>query len=176
MAALREKKARDTWGSRIGVVLAAAGCAIGLGNFLRFPGVAARNGGGAFMIPYFIAFVFLALPLCWMEWSMGRYGGRFGHGSAPGVFDAVGDRIEVQLDGGVRSGQDLLRALALGARGCHVGRAFLYGLGALGEAGVTRCLEILHKELDVTMGLCGRTRIDQVGRDILLPGSYPGSS
>ncbi|MDX9867284.1 MAG: sodium-dependent transporter [Kiritimatiellia bacterium] len=88
----REKKQRDAWGSRIGVVLAAAGSAVGLGNFLRFPGVAARNGGGAFMIPYFIAFVFLALPLCWMEWSMGRYGGQFGHGSAPGVFDAVGDR------------------------------------------------------------------------------------
>jgi SNF family Na+-dependent transporter len=83
------KKVRDAWGSRIGVVLAAAGCAVGLGNFLRFPGVAARNGGGAFMIPYFIAFLFLALPLCWMEWAMGRYGGRFGHGSAPGVFDAV---------------------------------------------------------------------------------------
>jgi len=88
----REKKKRDVWNSRIGVVLAAAGCAVGLGNFLRFPGVAARNGGGAFMIPYFIAFLFLALPLCWMEWAMGRYGGRYGHGSAPGVFDAVGDR------------------------------------------------------------------------------------
>jgi SNF family Na+-dependent transporter len=88
----REKKARDVWGSRIGVVLAAAGSAVGLGNFLRFPGVAARNGGGAFMIPYFVAFLFLALPLCWMEWSMGRFGGRFGHGSAPGVFDAVSDR------------------------------------------------------------------------------------
>lgn len=92
MAVIRSKKARDSWGSRIGVVLAAAGCAVGLGNFLRFPGVAARNGGGAFMIPYFIAFVFLALPLCWMEWSMGRFGGRFGHGSAPGVFDAVCER------------------------------------------------------------------------------------
>ena len=87
-----EKRARDAWGSRIGVVLAAAGSAVGLGNFLRFPGIAARNGGGAFMIPYFIAFLFLAMPLCWMEWSMGRYGGRFGHGSAPGVFDAVSDR------------------------------------------------------------------------------------
>lgn len=87
-----KKFMRDGWGSRIGVVLAAAGSAIGLGNFLRFPGVAARNGGGAFMIPYFIAFIFLALPLCWMEWSMGRFGGRFGHGSAPGVFDAVSDR------------------------------------------------------------------------------------
>ena len=86
------KRVRDAWGSRIGVVLAAAGSAVGLGNFLRFPGVAARNGGGAFMIPYFVAFLFLALPLCWMEWCMGRYGGRFGHGSAPGVFDAVSGR------------------------------------------------------------------------------------
>jgi len=92
MPAPLTKKVRDAWGSRLGVVLAAAGSAIGLGNFLRFPGIAARNGGGAFMIPYFIAFLFLALPLCWMEWSMGRYGGRFGHGSAPGVFDAVSDR------------------------------------------------------------------------------------
>ncbi len=93
----------------------------------------------------------------------------------PAIVDAVRDRIEVHLDGGVRSGQDLLRARALGARGCYIGRPFLYGLGALGEAGVTRCLEILHKELDVTMALCGQTRIDSVGRDILLPGSYPGS-
>lgn len=80
------------WGSRIGAVLAAAGCAVGLGNFLRFPGIAARNGGGAFMIPYFVAFLLLALPLCWMEWTLGRLGGRFHHGSAPGVFDAVGNR------------------------------------------------------------------------------------
>ena len=76
----------------MGAVLAAAGCAIGLGNFLRFPGIAARDGGGAFMIPYFISFVLLALPLCWMEWTMGRLGGRAHHGSAPGVFDVVGDR------------------------------------------------------------------------------------
>ena len=93
----------------------------------------------------------------------------------PAVVDAVRDRIEVHLDGGVRSGQDLLRARALGARGCYIGRPFLYGLGALGEAGVTRCLEILHKELDVTMALCGQTRIDAVDRGILLPGDYPGS-
>jgi len=92
MSVQRTKKVRDSWGSRLGVILAAAGCAVGLGNFLRFPGVAARNGGGAFMIPYFIAFLFLALPLCWMEWAMGRYGGLFGHGSAPGIFDAVSDR------------------------------------------------------------------------------------
>jgi NSS family neurotransmitter:Na+ symporter len=83
---------RESWGSRLGVVLAAAGSAIGLGNFLRFPGVVAKNGGGAFMIPYAIAFLFLALPLCWIEWTMGRYGGQQGHGSAPGVFDAVGEQ------------------------------------------------------------------------------------
>jgi len=83
------KGIRDAWGSRIGVVLAAAGSAVGLGNFLRFPGVAAQNGGGAFMIPYFLALVFIALPLCWMEWTMGRYGGAYGHGSAPGVFDVL---------------------------------------------------------------------------------------
>jgi SNF family Na+-dependent transporter len=88
----KPKKVRAVWGSRLGAVLAAAGCAVGLGNFLRFPGIAARNGGGAFMIPYFIAFILLALPLCWIEWSMGRLGGRAHHGSAPGVFDAVGDR------------------------------------------------------------------------------------
>ncbi len=80
---------REVWGSKFGVVLAAAGSAVGLGNFLRFPGVAAQNGGGAFMIPYFFALIFIALPLCWMEWSMGRLGGSYGHGSAPGVFDAL---------------------------------------------------------------------------------------
>lgn len=84
-----EKRTRAVWGTRLGVVLAAAGSAVGLGNFLRFPGVAARNGGGAFMIPYFVAFLLLALPLCWIEWTLGRYGGRFGHGSAPGIFDAA---------------------------------------------------------------------------------------
>ncbi|MFO7937780.1 MAG: sodium-dependent transporter [Kiritimatiellia bacterium] len=80
---------REVWASKIGVVLAAAGSAVGLGNFLRFPGVAAQNGGGAFMIPYFFALLFIALPLCWMEWSMGRLGGSYGHGSAPGVFDVL---------------------------------------------------------------------------------------
>ena len=67
--------ARERWGSRLGVVLAVAGSAIGLGNLLRFPGMAARNGGGAFMIPYFVAFFLLGLPLMWIEWTMGRFGG-----------------------------------------------------------------------------------------------------
>jgi L-lactate dehydrogenase (cytochrome) len=85
----------------------------------------------------------------------------------PEIAAAVGSRIEVWMDGGIRSGQDVLKALALGAKGTLIGRAFLYGLGALGEAGVTRCLEIIHKELDVTMGFCGRTRIAEVDPSIL---------
>ena len=81
----------------------------------------------------------------------------------------MGSRIEVWMDGGIRSGQDVLKAVALGARGTLIGRAFLYGLGAMGEAGVTKCLEIIHKELDITMAFCGHTDICNVGRDILLP-------
>jgi SNF family Na+-dependent transporter len=80
---------RQHWGSRLGVVLAVAGSAVGLGNFLRFPGVAAANGGGAFMIPYFISFLLLGLPLMWIEWTIGRFGGGFGHSTAPGVFDTM---------------------------------------------------------------------------------------
>ncbi|HWP17971.1 MAG TPA: alpha-hydroxy acid oxidase [Burkholderiaceae bacterium] len=91
----------------------------------------------------------------------------------PEIAQAVGSRIEVWMDGGIRSGQDVLKAVALGARGTLIGRSFLYGLGAMGEAGVTRCLEIIHRELDLTMAFCGRTRIDQVDRGILLPGTYP---
>ena len=89
----------------------------------------------------------------------------------PAIVDAVGRDIEVWLDSGIRSGQDVLRALAIGARGTLIGRAHLYGLGALGEAGVTRCLEIIRNELDVTMGFCGHTDIRNVDRGILLPGS-----
>ncbi len=89
----------------------------------------------------------------------------------PAIADAVGSRIEVWMDGGIRSGQDLLKAVALGARGTLIGRACLYGLGAMGEAGVTKCLEIIHKELDITMAFCGHTDIRRVGRDILLPPS-----
>ena len=77
------------------------------------------------------------------------------------------------MDGGIRSGQDVLKAWALGARGTMIGRAFLYGLGALGEAGVTRALEIIHRELDLTMAFCGRTRLSQVDRSILVPGTHP---
>ncbi len=91
----------------------------------------------------------------------------------PAIVDAVGRRIEVHMDGGIRSGQDVLKAWALGARGTYIGRAFLYGLGAMGEAGVTRALEIIHKELDLTMAYCGHTRLAEVDRAILRPGSYP---
>jgi L-lactate dehydrogenase (cytochrome) len=92
----------------------------------------------------------------------------------PAIVDAAGSRIEVWLDGGIRSGQDVLKALALGARGTLIGRAFLYGLGAMGEAGVTKCLEIIRNELDITMALCGHKDIRNVDRSILLPGTLPG--
>ena len=85
----------------------------------------------------------------------------------PPIVEAVGSRIEVWMDGGIRSGQDVLKAIALGARGTLIGRAFLYGLGALGENGVTRCLEIIRNELDLTMAFCGRTDIRDVDRSIL---------
>ncbi len=86
----------------------------------------------------------------------------------PAIAQAVGDRIEVWMDGGVRSGQDTLRALALGAHGVLIGRAFLYALAAYGEAGVLRCLELMANELDVTMAFCGRTRIEDVDRRVLV--------
>ena len=90
----------------------------------------------------------------------------------PQISQAVGKMIEVWMDGGIRSGQDVLKAVALGARGTLIGRSFLYGLGAMGEAGVTKALEIIAKELDVTMAFCGHTDIHTVDRKILLPGSY----
>ena len=83
---------REQWASRIGLVLAMAGNAVGLGNFLRFPAQAVKNGGGAFLIPYLVAFLVLGLPLMWIEWTMGRYGGQFGHHSTPGIFDSMGKR------------------------------------------------------------------------------------
>ena len=86
----------------------------------------------------------------------------------PKIVDAVGDSIEVHLDGGIRSGQDVLKAVALGARGTYIGRPFLYGLGAGGKAGVRRALEIIHKELDVTMALCGERDIRNLSRENLL--------
>jgi NSS family neurotransmitter:Na+ symporter len=80
---------REQWGTKIGLILAVAGNAVGLGNFLRFPVQAAQNGGGAFMIPYFIFFILLGIPLMWIEWGIGRNGGKFRHGSAPGMFDVL---------------------------------------------------------------------------------------
>jgi SNF family Na+-dependent transporter len=80
---------REQWGSRLGVILAVAGSAVGLGNFLRFPAKAVLNGGGAFMIPYFVAFLLLGIPLMWVEWTLGRMGGQAGHGTAPGMFDKL---------------------------------------------------------------------------------------
>jgi L-lactate dehydrogenase (cytochrome) len=93
-------------------------------------------------------------------------------GALPGIVEEVGSRIEVHMDGGVRSGQDVIRALALGAKGVYIGRPFLYGLGAMGEAGVARCLEIIRNELDLTMAFCGLRDVRDVDRNILLPGTW----
>ena len=84
------------------------------------------------------------------------------------IVDAVGHETEVLFDSGIRSGQDVLKAIALGAKGTMIGRAYTYGLGANGEQGVTDALKIIHKELDTTMGLCGRTHIKDIDRDILI--------
>ena len=93
-------------------------------------------------------------------------------GALPAVVDAVGSKIEVHMDGGIRSGQDVLKAWALGARGTYIGRAMVWGVGAMGEAGVTQALEIIHRELDLTMAFCGRTNIGDVDRTILLPRTF----
>ena len=82
-------KLKDSWNSRFGVILAVAGSAVGLGNFLRFPGQAAEYGGGAFMLAYFVAFLLIGLPICWAEWTMGRYGGGQGFNSCPGIFNVI---------------------------------------------------------------------------------------
>ena len=92
----------------------------------------------------------------------------------PAISQAVGKLIEVWMDGGIRSGQDVLKAVALGAKGTLIGRSFLYGLGAMGEAGVTKALEIIAKELEITMAFCGHTDIRTVDRGVLLPGTLPG--
>jgi len=86
----------------------------------------------------------------------------------PDVLDAVGDRIEVHMDGGIRTGQDILKAVALGAKGVYIGRSYIYGLGAMGEAGVTKALELLERELDLSMAFCGHKNINDVARDILM--------
>ncbi|WP_018236535.1 alpha-hydroxy acid oxidase [Ensifer sp. BR816] len=85
----------------------------------------------------------------------------------PKIINAVGDQVEVHLDGGIRSGQDVLKAVALGAKGTFIGRPFLYGLGAMGKEGVTLALDIIRKEMDITMALCGKRNINEVGRDVI---------
>ena len=86
----------------------------------------------------------------------------------PSILDAVGNKIEVHIDGGIRTGQDVLKCLAMGAKGTYIGRAYTYGLGALGEKGVKKTLEILQKEMDVTMALCGEKNILNVSKNNLL--------
>lgn len=91
------------------------------------------------------------------------------------IVEAVGDKIEVHLDSGIRSGQDVLKALAMGAKGTYIGRAYIYGLGAMGEEGVTKALEVIHRELDLSMGLCGVTDVKKLNRDhLLIPEDFAG--
>ena len=90
----------------------------------------------------------------------------------PAIVDAVGSEIEVHMDGGIRSGQDVLKAVALGAKGVYIGRPFLYGLGAMGRPGVTKCLDIIRNELDLTMAFCGLRDLQHVDKKILLPGTF----
>ncbi len=91
------------------------------------------------------------------------------------ILDAVGDKIEVHIDGGIRSGQDVLKAIAMGAKGAYIGRAYIYGLGAMGQKGVAKALEIIHKELDTTMALCGEKSVQNLGRhNLLVPENFEG--
>lgn len=95
--------------------------------------------------------------------------------SLPAIMDAVGDKIEVHLDSGIRSGQDVLKALALGAKGTYIGRAYIYGLGAMGQKGVTTALNVIHKELETTMALCGETDVANLSRkNLLVPIDFEG--
>ncbi|MDM7932720.1 alpha-hydroxy acid oxidase [Tabrizicola sp.] len=93
----------------------------------------------------------------------------------PGIVDAVGDKVEVWMDSGIRSGQDVLKALALGAKGTMIGRSYIYGLGAMGQAGVTKALQVIQKELDTSMALCGERKVTDLGRhDLLVPQDFEG--
>lgn len=95
--------------------------------------------------------------------------------SLPSIIDAVGDQIEVWMDGGIRSGQDVAKAVSLGAKGVMIGRPFIYGLGAMGQKGVSKALDIIHKELDTTMALCGERDITNMTRDnLLIPKDFRG--
>lgn len=93
----------------------------------------------------------------------------------PSILEAVGDQIEVHIDGGIRSGQDVLKAVAMGAKGTYIGRAYIYGLGAMGQDGVTEALNVIHRELDTTMALCGETQVTDLGRqNLLIPRDFEG--
>ena len=93
----------------------------------------------------------------------------------PSIVKAVGDQTEVYMDSGIRSGQDVLKALAMGAKSTFIGRSFIYGLGAMGQAGVTKALEVIHKELDISMALCGVQKATEISRDhVLVPKDFEG--
>lgn len=134
---MSEPKPPENWKSRFGVILAVTGSAVGLGNFLRFPGQAASNGGGAFMIPYFVSFLLIGVPIAWVEWAMGRYGGARGYHSAPGVFRAVTGRrwgTYLGLLGPVIP--VVIYVYYVFIEAWCLGYALSYARGAMGSAGV----------------------------------------
>ena len=96
--------------------------------------------------------------------------------SLPSIIEAVGNQIEVWMDGGIRSGQDVAKAVSLGAKGVMIGRPYIYGLGAIGQKGVSKALEVIHKELDTTMALCGERNITNMTREnLLIPKGFSGN-
>lgn len=105
----------------------------------------------------------------------GSWTGPCRRSALPSIVDAVGDKIEVHMDSGIRSGQDVLKALSLGAKGTYIGRAFVNGLGAMGETGVTKALDVVQKELITTMGLVGERQVADLGRhNLLIPNGFEG--
>ena len=130
-------RVRQQWGTKLGVVLAVAGSAVGLGNFLRFPVQVAQNGGGAFMIPYLVALLFIGIPMIWVEWTAGRYGGSFGHSSAPGIFQSLWKKNPVMKYIGVLGilGPLIIYMYYVYIESWTLAYSFYAITGSLGEAG-----------------------------------------
>ena len=146
----------DGWGSRVGLILAMAGNAVGLGNFLRFPVQAVQNGGGAFIIPYLVCFLLMGIPLLWVEWSIGRYGGRFGHHSTPFIMDSV-DKRRIWKYVGVFG---IFSNIAIAAYYCYIESwtmSYVYHsvIGTFADMNQTQVSSFFSNYLDVTTSTTG---------------------